>query len=118
MKNVIILDLDGVLITTPSWKPDEIHIDGYSEFNRNAVRNLNKLLEEVDAELWLSSTKRMNQSLEKFKEIFASRNINKELNEARKRFWMRTDPMIGFNSEKLIENKKKIKTWDNKTNKQ
>ena len=44
MKNAILLDLDGVLITTPNWKPDEIHCDGYSVFNKVAVANLNGLL--------------------------------------------------------------------------
>ena len=51
MKNVILLDLDGVLITTPPWKQDELHDDGYSNFNYLAVDNLNKLLSIADAEL-------------------------------------------------------------------
>lgn len=79
MKNVVILDLDGVMITTPSWKSDKVHSDGYSAFNENAIGNLNKLLENLDAELWLSSTRRYNKSLEEFNTIFHNRNIQKAL---------------------------------------
>lgn len=152
MKNVVILDLDGVLITTPSWKADEIHPDGYSDFNKEAVHALNSLLEEIEAELWLSSTRRLNQTLEGFRTIFNNRSIKKELagflpggtrglkrrveieaflncepidnfiivdddqslqelDETRKDFWVRTDPLIGFNTEKLNEAREKIKNW-------
>jgi histidinol phosphatase-like enzyme len=44
---VLFLDLDGVLITTPAWKPDEIDSDGYSKFEQSCVDNLNQLLETV-----------------------------------------------------------------------
>jgi len=47
----LILDLDGVLITTPIWKADEIDSDGYSKFNMNCVQNLNKLLIQSDFEI-------------------------------------------------------------------
>jgi len=79
MKNVIILDLDGVLILTPNWKSDEMHSDGYSEFNINCVRNLNSLLDNLDAELWLSSTRRFSKTLKQFQEIFKNRNIKASL---------------------------------------
>lgn len=75
MKNVVILDLDGVLINTPNWKPDKIHPDGYSDFDSNCVKNLNNLMNNVDAELWLSSTRRIGKSLSEFQTIFQNRNI-------------------------------------------
>jgi len=37
-KTTLILDLDGVLITTPSWKADEMDADGYSKFNENCIK--------------------------------------------------------------------------------
>ncbi len=79
MKNVIILDLDGVLILTPNWKSDEIHADGYSEFNSDCVRNLNLLMANLNAELWLSSTRRFSKNLKQFQEIFMNRNIKAPL---------------------------------------
>ncbi|WP_338815603.1 HAD domain-containing protein (plasmid) [Bernardetia sp. Wsw4-3y2] len=79
MKNVIILDLDGVLITTPTWKADEMDFDGYSVFNKKCVENFNKLTEDLECELWLSSTRRMNKTLQEFREIFINRNIKTEI---------------------------------------
>lgn len=75
MKNVIILDLDGVLITTPPWKPDTIHTDGYSDFNPACVSEFNRLLRGVDAEIWLSSSRRTNKTVAEFNTIFTNRSI-------------------------------------------
>lgn len=74
-KIVLILDLDGVLITTPSWKPDEIHIDGYSCFNTTCAKNLNSLLQVANFEIWLSSSRRKTKTLEEFNAIFRNRGI-------------------------------------------
>lgn len=79
MKNVIILDLDGVLITTPTWKADEMDSDGYSTFNKKCVENFNILTQNLDCELWISSTRRMNKNLQEFREIFFNRNIKSEI---------------------------------------
>lgn len=44
MKNI--LDIDGVLVTTPGWKRPEILADGFIKFNEKAVQNLANLLKE------------------------------------------------------------------------
>lgn len=80
MKKIkLILDLDGVMITTPSWKQDVMHSDGYSDFNKSCVVNLNKLLEVSDFEIWLSSSRRTHKTLVEFNTIFKNRGINKEI---------------------------------------
>ncbi|MCR9152465.1 MAG: HAD domain-containing protein [Bacteroidetes bacterium] len=79
MVTILILDLDGVLITTPIWKADEIDPDGYSKFNVNCVDNLNKLLSQSDFEIWLSSTRRTVKTLAEFNGIFKNRSIEKEI---------------------------------------
>lgn len=79
MKNVVLLDLDGVLITTPSWRGDYIAEDGYSDFRPTTVKNLNKLFEGLSAELWLISARRKKKTLEEFRQIFKNRNITIEL---------------------------------------
>jgi len=79
MKNVVILDLDGVLITTPSWKRGDIEEDGYSVFNKRTIENLNILLSVADAELWLISDRRKGFTLEQFNVFFKNRNIETEL---------------------------------------
>lgn len=75
----IILDLDGVLITTPSWKADELDSDGYSKFNESCVENFNTLLERIDAKIWLSSTRRTKKTLSEFNLIFKHRKIIKQI---------------------------------------
>lgn len=72
---ILILDLDGVLITTPAWKADTIDHDGYSAFNQSCVQNLNQLLELYDFQIWLSSTRRTVKTLQEFNLIFKNRHI-------------------------------------------
>lgn len=79
MKNVLILDLDGVLITTPPWRRDELDVDKYSKFNEEAIANFNMLTENLDFELWLISDRRRGKTLEQFNEIFKNRNIKKKI---------------------------------------
>jgi hypothetical protein len=75
----LILDLDGVLITNPSWKADQIHSDGYSEFNESCVENLNRLLTITEFDIWLSSTRRTVKTLSEFNLIFKNRGIEKQI---------------------------------------
>lgn len=79
MKNIILLDLDGVLITTPPWRPDKMHDDGYSDFNMECVAHLNQLSRTVEANWWLSSTRRAGKTEEEFRTIFSNRQLNIEL---------------------------------------
>jgi hypothetical protein len=76
---VLILDLDGVLITVPLWKSDEIHEDGYSVFNTKAVNHLNFLLTRFDCSIWLSSSRRKVKTIEEFNTIFINRGIIQKL---------------------------------------
>lgn len=76
---LLILDLDGVLITNPSWKADRIESDGYSEFNESCVENLNRLLTFSEFDIWLSSTRRTVKTLAEFNLIFKNRGIKKEI---------------------------------------
>lgn len=73
---MLILDLDGVLITTPSWKQDLIASDGYSQFNKNCVQQINRLLDTQDFEIWLSSSRRKGQTLAVLNTIFSNRGIS------------------------------------------
>ncbi|MEO0505721.1 MAG: HAD domain-containing protein [Bacteroidota bacterium] len=75
----LILDIDGVLITNPPWKADQILSDRYSEFNETCVGNLNELLNVAEFDIWLSSTRRMKKNLVEFNEIFGNRGIKQKL---------------------------------------
>ncbi len=152
MKNVILIDLDGVLIITPPWKPDVLHDDGYSDFDAISLKNFNYLIQSIDTELWLTSSRRANKTLSEFNKIFSNRKIVKDLSgfipsgttgtdrlfeinafldhepvrnfliidddtslhnlaTIRKEYWIRTNPLMGFNDEKLNEAIDKIKRW-------
>src|SRR5689334_7817100 len=72
---IILLDIDGVLVTTPSWRATEILADGFMKFNDNAAANLQRLITETEADIVLTSTHRVNYSIETWKNIFRQRGI-------------------------------------------
>jgi hypothetical protein len=76
---ILILDLDGVLITTPTWKKDVMHADGYSDFNESCVMNLNQLLANYPITIFLSSTRRTVKTLDEFNAIFQNRSIKQKI---------------------------------------
>ncbi len=76
---LLLLDLDGVLITTPPWKREEQLSDGYSAFSKNCVSNLNRILELGRFEIWLSSSRRKAKTILEFNQIFDFRGINQSI---------------------------------------
>lgn len=71
----VLLDIDGVLVTTPSWRLTEQHNDGFLKFNDRAEKNLIRLITETNASIVLTTTHRISYSAEKWKEIFNNRGI-------------------------------------------
>ncbi|MDQ2771874.1 MAG: HAD domain-containing protein [Bacteroidota bacterium] len=72
---IILLDFDGVLITTPGWKPVEQHADGFLKFNPVATRNLIRLTEATLAAFVLTTTHRISYSASEWQAIFNGRGI-------------------------------------------
>ena len=81
----ILLDIDGVLVTTPSWKAAEQLPDGFLKFNDRASRNLARLIDATNASIVLTTTHRISFTVDKWKELFRARGIHvesiKKLNE-------------------------------------
>ncbi len=75
---IILLDIDGVLVTTPSWRVSEQLGDGFMKFNEQATKNLSKLFEETNASIILTTTHRISYSIEKWYDIFKLRGLNFE----------------------------------------
>ncbi|HEY1054896.1 MAG TPA: HAD domain-containing protein, partial [Emticicia sp.] len=73
---IILLDIEGVLVTTPSWKPTEQLSDGFMKFNENAAENLAILFKETNASIVLTTTHRISFDETKWKEIFKKRGLN------------------------------------------
>lgn len=119
--NILILDLDGVLITTPSWKGDEIDTDGYFKFSEPLVNNLNILLESYKMEIWLSSSRRKMKTLDEFNEIFSNRNIKQSISgfvDSYDESLSRREEVIKFLSKKeyvnllIIDDDKSFRSFD------
>lgn len=104
---ILILDLDGVLITTSPWKADEMDSDGYSVFNVECVQNLNSLLELAKFDIWLSSTRRTVKTLQEFNAIFEHRQIKQSIEGFLPEYTncnSRKDEVIEFLNEKNPSN--------------
>lgn len=71
----ILLDIDGVLVTTPSWKPVPLLPDGFLEFNEKAARNLAHLINQAGASVVLTTTHRVSYSVDEWKVILHTRGI-------------------------------------------
>ncbi|MDJ1502240.1 HAD domain-containing protein [Xanthocytophaga agilis] len=71
----IFLDIDGVLITTPIWKPDVLHEDGYSDFRQDCVKNFNELVQQIDARIVVTSSRRHTKNRDELALIFQNREI-------------------------------------------
>lgn len=73
---IILLDIDGVLVTTPIWKPTEQLSDGFMKFNESATENLANLFKQTNASVILTTTHRINFDETKWKEIFRTRGLH------------------------------------------
>ncbi len=75
MDNVILLDLDGVMITTKPWESDFILADDFAEFNPKAVAKLNQILKETGYDIVLTSARRYAYDIDQMNEFFKTRGI-------------------------------------------
>ncbi len=72
---IILLDIDGVLVTTPAWRQVDLLPDGFMKFDDTAVENLAILLKETKASVVLTTTHRVNFTIAKWKELFKTRGL-------------------------------------------
>lgn len=73
--NYILLDLDGVMITTPSWRMAEMLDDGFSDFNPRAVVQLNRIITQTSIAIILTTSHRHSYSVEAWHQLFEKRAI-------------------------------------------
>src|SRR5437773_605971 len=71
----ILLDIDGVLVTTPAWRDVEHLSDGFLKFNERAASNLSKIIDTTNAAIVLTTTHRINYSVDQWKELLQTRGI-------------------------------------------
>jgi HAD domain in Swiss Army Knife RNA repair proteins len=71
---VILLDIDGVLVPV-TGKKAKILADGFMPFNKNAIKNLNRILAATNAAVVLTTNHRISFSDDEWIAIFKARNI-------------------------------------------
>ena len=71
----ILLDIDGVMVTTPSWRTPRLHSDGFLEFNPLAARNLSFILDRMHADVVLTTTHRINYTVDVWQNLLRNRGI-------------------------------------------
>lgn len=85
---ILLLDIDGVLETSPSWKSPDFLEDKFYKFNEISQKNLIEIIEKANPEIVLTTTHRINYNLTEWYKIFEFRGIkvNKisKINEAEK----------------------------------
>ncbi|WP_293743462.1 HAD domain-containing protein [uncultured Acinetobacter sp.] len=85
---ILLLDIDGVLETSPSWKKPEFLEDKFYKFNENSRKNLIEIIDKINPEIILTTTHRINYNLMEWNQIFELRGIRvdkiSKINDAKK----------------------------------
>ncbi|WP_448702600.1 HAD domain-containing protein [Mucilaginibacter sp. AW1-3] len=71
----ILLDIDGVMVTTPAWKKAELLEDGFLKFSNAAVQNLIKIISLTNPHIVLTTTHRISYTIDEWHKIFRFRGI-------------------------------------------
>ncbi len=71
----LLLDFDGVLITTPSWRKVARLDDGFLAFNQQCACNIAEVVAHHSAEVVLTTTHRIHYDNQTWKKLLANRGI-------------------------------------------
>lgn len=74
-KMLILLDIDGVMVPTTSWKPTEILSDGFANFSMKAINNLQTIINSTGANILLTTSHKSRYSNSEWEKIFKTRGI-------------------------------------------
>jgi hypothetical protein len=77
---LILLDIDGVMVPTTSWKPTEILSDGFANFSARAITNLQTIIYNTGASILLTTSHKSRYSISEWEEIFKRRGIVTNIN--------------------------------------
>ncbi|PSK94382.1 HAD domain-containing protein [Taibaiella chishuiensis] len=72
----LLLDIDGVLVTTPSWRPVPQAADGFMAFDKTALHYLSLLLSATQAAIVLTSTHRIRYSEQDWVALLRNRGLD------------------------------------------
>lgn len=72
---LILLDIDGVMVPTTSWKPTEILSDGFASFSSRAVSSLQCIISNTGAKILLTTSHKSRYDNSEWEQIFKNRGI-------------------------------------------
>lgn len=99
---LILLDIDGVMVPTTSWRPTEILSDGFAGFSTRAVANLQTIIYNTGASILLTTSHKSRYNDSQWEEIFKTRGIIAKVRSL--------EP-----NEDDLKRKEEILRWFNKT---
>lgn len=73
---LILLDLDGVMISAKSWSSPMILEDGFSVFKPKAIDALNRIISKTNAQIMLTTSHKHKYTLSQWVDIFNFRGVN------------------------------------------
>lgn len=73
---ILLLEIDGVMLSANSWRSPNILADNFVEFNPKAVKALNIILNENAFDIVLTTSHKFKYNLSQWLDIFSTRNIN------------------------------------------
>jgi 16S rRNA C1402 (ribose-2'-O) methylase RsmI len=73
---LLYLDIDGVMVPANSWRQPMLLEDGFPEFSLNAVRSLDRIISNSNANIVLTTSHKHKYTLKEWNDIFKRRNIN------------------------------------------
>lgn len=73
---LILLDIDGVMVPATSWRKQEILDDGFPSFSNKASLALQKIIDETNADILLTTSHKSNYSIAEWQSILKLRGIN------------------------------------------
>lgn len=71
----ILLDFDGVMVTTPTWQTVKHLDDGFMAFNGDCVKNLAEILALTQADIVLTTTHRIHYDEEIWRQLLQNRGL-------------------------------------------
>ncbi|MDO5769616.1 MAG: HAD domain-containing protein [Psychrobacter sp.] len=72
----ILLDFDGVMVITPTWRPVEQADDGFMTFDEVCAANLAEIVAQTGADIVLTTTHRIHYDNETWRTLLANRGIH------------------------------------------
>lgn len=71
----ILLDIDGVMVITPTWRQPDFLADGFMAFDSQCANRLATLVTQTQADIVLTSTHRIHYDEKTWQTLLANRGI-------------------------------------------